>query len=75
MALGNLNDCRLGRALGRKVLRQPLPQQTRMGSNDAVFAAVVPRRAVKDMNADLLLRCRFGGPFEGALSNVEKKFP
>jgi hypothetical protein len=44
-----------------------------MGANDAVFAAVVPRRTMKHMDADLLFRCRFGGLFESALSNVEKK--
>jgi hypothetical protein len=73
VALGNLNNRRLGRAFGRKVLGQPLPQETRMGSNDAVFAAVVPRRTVKNMNADLLFRCRFGGSFEGAVTNIEEK--
>ena len=44
-----------------------------MSANDAVFAAVVPRRTVKNMNADLLFRCRFGRPLQSALSNVEKK--
>jgi hypothetical protein len=74
VTLGDLNNHRLGGAVGRKVLCQPLPQETRMGPHDAVFAAVVPRRTMKHMNADLLFRCRFRGSLESALSNVKKKF-
>src|ERR1700691_615292 len=37
-----------------------LPQQTRMGTNDAVFAGVVSGRATEDADADLLLGRIFG---------------
>jgi hypothetical protein len=46
-----------------------------MGPNDAVFAAVIPRSPVKNMNPDLLFRGRFGCSFQSALRDVEKKFP
>ena len=45
-----------------------------MGPNDAVFAAVVPRRTLKNMNADLLFRCGFRGSLQSAIGDVEKKF-
>jgi hypothetical protein len=75
MPLGDLNNGGLGRALGREVLRQPLPQQPGMGPDNAVFAAVIPRRAMKNMHSNLLFRGRFGRAFERAVSNVKKKFP
>ncbi len=74
MALGNLDNRGLRRAFGRKVLRQLLPQQAGMRPDDAVFAAVISRRAMKDVHADLLFRCGFGGFFQGAFSDIEKKF-
>ena len=75
MPLGNLNDGRLRRALGREVLCQPLPQESRMRSDNTVFAAVVPRRPVKNMDSDLLFRSRLGCPFKRTVSNVKKKLP
>jgi hypothetical protein len=52
-----------------------LPQQPGVGPDNAVFAAVIPRRAMKNMHSNLLFRGRFGRAFERAVSNVKKKFP
>ncbi len=46
-----------------------------VGPDNAVFAAVIPGRAMKNMHSNLLFRGRFGRAFERAVSNVKKKFP
>lgn len=59
MALGDLKNSLFRGAILRKVRRQLLPEQTRMGPYNAVFAGVVSRRTAEDADTDLL----FGGVF------------
>jgi hypothetical protein len=63
MALGNLDNRWLGRAFRGEKLCQLLPQKAGVRSHNAVFAAVVPRRPMKDVHTDLL----FSGSFRGLI--------
>ena len=75
MALGNLDNDWLRRALIRKIFRESLSQQTRMCANDAVFTRVVAGNPIKDMDPDLLLGSRFGRFINGAIRNVTQELP
>jgi hypothetical protein len=74
VALGNLDNRWLGRAFRGEKLRQLLPKKAGVRSHDAVFAAVVSRRAMKDVHADLLFTGGFRSFLKGAFSAVKEKF-
>ncbi len=74
VALGNLDNRRLRRAFRGEKLCQLLPKKASMGSHNAVFAAVVSRRSMKDVYADLLFSRGFRSLLQGAFSDVQEKF-
>ncbi len=74
MALGNLDNRWLGGTFRGEKLRQLLAKKAGVRSHDAVFAAVVSRRAMKDVYADLLFSSGFRSFLQGAFSDIEKKF-
>jgi len=72
--LGDLNDRGLRRPVVSKILRQLLPQQARMRSDDAVFAAVISGRSLEDMHPNLLFGCRLWRFLYSAVGDVQQKF-
>lgn len=74
MAFRDLDNQRLGGSLTREILSQLLPKQTGVRAHDAVFAAVIAWRPLKNMHTDLLFGGGFGGLFQSAICDIEQKF-
>jgi hypothetical protein len=74
VTFGNLDDCRLRRALSGEKLSQLLPEEASVRSYDAVFAAVISRRAMKDVNTDLLFGCGFRCLLKCAFADIQEEF-
>jgi hypothetical protein len=75
VALRNLENDWLLAALGGKIFREFLPQETRMCAHDAVFARVIARDPVEDVDPDLLLGGRFGRVLNRAIGDVTQELP
>ena len=74
VAFGNFDNRGLGGPLSGEKFRQLLPQKASVGSHDAVFAAVIPGRPLKDVHPYLLFSCGFRSLLHGAFSYVEEEF-
>jgi hypothetical protein len=74
VAFGNLDNCRLRCTFSGEKLSQLLPEKASVRPNDAVFAAVISRRAMEDVDTDLLFRRGLGSLLKGAFTDIEEEF-
>ena len=74
MPLGHLHNDLFRQTLFGKIGFQLLPQQTRMGAYNAVFAGVIARRPPKNTNPDLLLGRLFRRLADRALRYISRNW-
>ncbi len=73
MAFRDFHDDRFSGAFLRKIGRELLPQDARVGSHDAVFAGVVAGMSTEDADPNLLLGGVFGSFPNCAFSYVKQE--
>ncbi len=73
MPFRNLQDDLFLLSFLAEVLGQFLAQQARVGADDVVLAGVISRRALKDVDADVLLGGFTGGIAHGAIRYIEQE--